>query len=170
MKIAKKNVYVLVAVLTLFVIPLALLLLSLPQFKAKTHFTPTQINAIQKDFGFTLPEGCSIALCKLTNGRDGIFNIIVTGLKNEEEFIKTNLAFPVEGPFQGMCPSPYAPSKKYEFYLGDEKAISIGYHGKYNGGYRYISIYETNSGTILDLQMSKVVSDDVYYMFPLITW
>lgn len=158
----------LIVKLILIIVPVSLWLAILTacfntkaEIKVVTDITSTQVSAIQKEFGFELPENASVIQCRLGLPRDWPFTIAISGIKDVEEFIQNNLHFEVEEPYEIQH---FAYDEKERTQL-DKRITAVHYFGMYNGSKRRIYIYQTDIGAIVEFEKSGVVLQELLEMF-----
>jgi heme/copper-type cytochrome/quinol oxidase subunit 2 len=131
------------------------------EIQVVTEITPVQADAIQKEFGFTLPEGARIVQCRYAGSRDRLFTVVITGVTDEDMFIQNCIQFEVEEPYERKQ-LPY-----YEFEHRDiDKMIPAKYYfGMSNGSSRGIYIYYKGTEMIIDIEKGGIVSPELVKMF-----
>ena len=131
----------------------------LPEIMTATALDQSQIDDVQKEFGFKLPEEASIALCRLSNSRDRLFTVIVCGVFDEAGFINDYLEFEVDEPYQ-------IEHSAYNDGLGTGNHVMANYYfGMLNGSKRGVYVYSENSELIIELEKSGIVSKNLLDMF-----
>jgi len=138
------------------------------EVKVVTEINSAQVDAIEEEFGFALPENSQILQCRLGLPRDWPFSVAISGITDVEAFIQNNLNFEVKEPYEvQLFPYevqlfPYNAEERTDL----SKTITAEYYfGLYNGSERGIYIYETDLGTIVEIEKSGVVSQELLKMF-----
>ena len=131
------------------------------EVKVVTEINSAQVDAIEEEFGFALPENSQILQCRLGLPRDWPFSVAISGITDVEAFIQNNLNFEVKEPYEVQL-FPYNAEERTDL----SKTITAEYYfGLYNGSERGIYIYETDLGTIVEIEKSGVVSQELLKMF-----
>jgi len=123
-----------------------------------TTLSQSQIDAIQTEFGFKLPEHADITLCKLSNSRDRLFTVIICGISDEADFIKNNLEFEVDDSYQ-------IEHHAYNTSITADPIVADYYFGMYNGSKRGVYVYSVQSEPVIEFEKSGIVSNVLLDMF-----
>ncbi len=131
-----------------------------PEIKTVNDFTETQVNEIQSEFGFTLPEKASIIQAELSTSMDKLFTIVISGINDVEGFIEYNLDYEVGEQYQRGHFSYDEDSTDWD------KRITVDYYtGDYDGNLMGIYVYQIDDEMIVEIDKEGIVSQELVDMF-----
>ncbi len=126
-----------------------------------TDITSAHAEAIQKEFGFTLPEGANIVQCRFANSRDRLFTVVITGVSDTDMFLKNNLNFEVGNPYE---------TERYTYGYHEQKDLNMKvtakkYFGMLDSSKRELYIYSIDDEIIIEIEKGGIISSELIKMF-----